>query len=185
MHDTLDHMEHNGENLTILTDYQYLSSARIEEMKDVAERLLYSCSKLTNDDLILRDKLVFLQFHPSMFERKYGENDPLWIEFGEEVLQEEKEKQKAFQRKKIKGHIYFVKCLSTNLYKIGYSSDIDTRIKNLKNSSSTKLKLIKLIESDDCLIDERHYHKFFSEKRKSGEWFDLDISDLKHIGVEI
>lgn len=185
MHDTLNHIEHNGENLTILTDYQYLSSARIKEMKDVAERLLYSCSKLTNEDLILRDKLVLLHFHPAMFERTYGENDPLWIEFGEEVLRKETEKQKAFQRKKIKGHIYFLKCLSTNLYKIGYSSDIDTRIKNLKNSSSTKLEVIKLVESNDCIIDEREYHKLLAEKRKYGEWFELDTSDLNNIGVNI
>lgn len=185
MHDTLSHIEHNGENLTILTDYQYGSSARIKEMKAVAERLLYSCSKLTDDDILLRDKLVLLNHHPSMFERVYGENDPVWIEFGEEILRKEKEEQKAIKRKKIKGHIYFLKCLSTNLYKIGYSSDIDTRIKSLQNSSSTKLKVIKIIESDDCLLEEREYHKFFSEKRKSGEWFDLDSLDLKHIGVNI
>ena len=63
--------------------------------------------------------------------------------------------------------IYFIR--QRNKLKIGYTEDVDRRIKELQTGSPVRLQLLKVIPGDQVL--ERQIHELFKEKRAQGEWF--------------
>lgn len=152
-----------------------------EEVKQFLNEIARSFDIISEEYISEKNKRKFLYFDEDSFLEKYGENDPLWIEHTEKKREESQKPPK--EKDKIKGHIYFIKCLNTGLCKIGYSSDVETRIKNIKNSSPTELHLIGVLESNDCVDDEKHYKVIFEHKNVKGEWFELEPQDFKNIGL--
>lgn len=176
--DVVRQIKHNGESLTIIEDEQGYFIVPVYYMLDIAEKLLYTCNQLTDEDIILKNKKEVLDRSPSMFHQIYGENDPMWAEFQKNYVREPIKKP---SRKKLKGHVYFLKCTQTFLYKIGYSTNVKTRIRDIQRASPTVIELAWVLPSDDCIADERCCHKLFGSNRVKGEWFDLKEDDIQSL----
>jgi hypothetical protein len=72
------------------------------------------------------------------------------------------------------GHVYFVQVISSGDIKIGYSTNIRSRISTLQTSIPEKIKLLGYISGD--LGKEKELHKKFRILRLRGEWFRCDSS---------
>ena len=75
--------------------------------------------------------------------------------------------------------IYFIQGVSGGSIKIGYSKDIESRIKSLQFHSPVQLTVVGWMEGSVEL--ERQLHKVFSSHRLWGEWFSPDESILDYI----
>lgn len=69
--------------------------------------------------------------------------------------------------------VYFI--AGADLTKIGRSSQIDKRMRDLQAMSPVPLELVMTISSDrfPSLVVETWLHEAFAEWRKHGEWFSL------------
>ena len=65
-----------------------------------------------------------------------------------------------------------------NLIKIGQSIHPNFREKTLQ-SQEPEIVVLAIWQAPKMV--EKELHKLFHEKRKRGEWFDLDFNDLKEI----
>lgn len=82
------------------------------------------------------------------------------------------------------GYVYLIRFhfyQGGKCYKIGYSTDPDKRFKQLKAALPGYSELEHVIRTDDMAGAESYMHKEFEQKRihGSGEWFDLDRSDVE------
>ena len=68
--------------------------------------------------------------------------------------------------------IYLINAQDTNLYKIGYTENLENRIKSLQTGCPHKLKTIKSVVG--TLRQEKELHRFWNHTRKSGEWFEFN-----------
>lgn len=75
------------------------------------------------------------------------------------------------------GEVYLFK--SGRYYKIGKTNDTVRRGSELKIQLPESLNLIHSIKTDDPSGIEAYWHKRFEAKRMNGEWFDLNLSDIK------
>ena len=62
-------------------------------------------------------------------------------------------------------------------YKIGISKNPKERIRALQTGNSEQLKIIETYESENAGTIEFALHAQYSHVKKTGEWFDLSISD--------
>jgi len=83
-------------------------------------------------------------------------------------------------------HLYVIYNFDNNLYKIGITTNIHARFRQLKTQSGCKLHLLFNV-SFECAYDEKmgiaesKLHEYFKPKRKTGEWFNLSAKDLVKI----
>ena len=75
------------------------------------------------------------------------------------------------------GYVYFVQA-DDQYYKIGGTSNLESRIKSLQVASPNDLKLIAWLEINDWPEKEKQVHKYFDDKKIHGEWFDITVSDV-------
>lgn len=75
---------------------------------------------------------------------------------------------------------YFYIIENNGLYKLGYSSNFAKRYKNYKCHLGD-VNLIYLTKQKDCFNLETFCHNKFKDKRKTGEWFELNQNDLLYI----
>jgi hypothetical protein len=75
------------------------------------------------------------------------------------------------------GFVYLMK--SGRYYKIGRSNHPGRREYDLALQMPEKLNKIHEIRTDDPCGIEAYWHNRFASKRKGGEWFDLDSSDIQ------
>lgn len=68
--------------------------------------------------------------------------------------------------------VYILKAVGTPRIKIGWATDVASRIRSLKTGCPYPVELIATIESEDPVI-ERELHKLYREYRVHGEWFEL------------
>lgn len=71
--------------------------------------------------------------------------------------------------------IYLIK--SAGLYKIGFSANVEQRIRDLQSANAEPLQLVT--SWPGSLYVEKYAHRQFAHKRVRGEWFDLDDHDLE------
>jgi len=76
-------------------------------------------------------------------------------------------------------HVYILQC--GPYYKIGASAKVGQRISQLSALPPFDIELIHTIPTDDMYGLESELHTQFSDKRKRGEWFELDDSDVEYI----
>jgi hypothetical protein len=88
-----------------------------------------------------------------------------------------REERKPIIRSPKKGHVYFVKD-DTGYVKIGYSQQIDTRIRTLQAGNPT-LRLLDTYLTSDIEGLESLLHETFADKRVNREWFALSAKDIK------
>lgn len=79
--------------------------------------------------------------------------------------------------RQIDGWVYLVE--SANLYKIGRTSHLDSRVKSLKGVTGAKVNFVLAVPYHRDFNLEKHLHVFFRDKRREGEWFALSSDDLK------
>lgn len=76
------------------------------------------------------------------------------------------------------GYIYFIlqTSVETNeqFYKIGFSLDVEKRLRELKTGNPNRLE-IKYIIENTTINFEKHMHLVCDRYRKDGEWFDSDV----------
>lgn len=78
------------------------------------------------------------------------------------------------------GDVYII-TNGVGLYKIGVSTNPKKRLKQLQTSSAYKLSILKVYHCNDMLKAESDLHEAYNTKRQEGEWFKLDMSDLRAI----
>ena len=85
---------------------------------------------------------------------------------------------------KKEGFVYLIrgpKNGSEQLYKIGRTSNMQNRMRNLQTGSPTKLEVVKFIQTEDALTTERKLHDAFRETRIRGEWFALKKGQVRAV----
>lgn len=75
---------------------------------------------------------------------------------------------KVKQLKNYTGYVYVLKC--ADKYKIGYSKDVNRRIKEL-DTRPFKLELLLTVYSTKAYIIEQELHHRLQEYRETGEWY--------------
>lgn len=79
------------------------------------------------------------------------------------------------------GLVYVIRAGETNLYKIGRTTNIDRRLRQLQNMNSQTLSVVKLIHCHDACATESFLHSKFKSYRCQGEWFKLSPSAIDFI----
>lgn len=87
-------------------------------------------------------------------------------------------------KKSKSGYIYVLQC--ADKYKIGYSTNVEQRIRQL-DTRPFKLNLLLKCYSDKAYDIEQELHKQLIEFRLEGEWYNefLNMIDLKELIIEI
>lgn len=76
------------------------------------------------------------------------------------------------------GKVYLLRGEGTGWFKIGVTTSIESRIKQVNVNSPFLVKLVACYDANDTIESEREWHARFSEKRTHGEWFELDENDV-------
>mgnify|MGYP001572245305 FL=1 len=81
--------------------------------------------------------------------------------------------------------VYFIKCTTSDMVKIGYTEHIAQRFEEIQKYSPEKLEILKLIyvaNEQEARRLEYQFHQQFKMYRVYGEWFDLPQSIQSKIG---
>jgi len=81
--------------------------------------------------------------------------------------------------KGVNGFVYLLK--GDNLYKIGATTNLKQRLKDIKYKNDFDINLVSHIQTKDMFVLEKYLHNKFSEKRKKYEWFELNKEDVDFI----
>jgi hypothetical protein len=77
------------------------------------------------------------------------------------------------------GYVYLVRHGSRREYKIGRTNNPIRREGELRTELPEVLSPVHQIKTDDPAGVERYWHVRFAEKRKNGEWFELNGDDVR------
>ena len=75
------------------------------------------------------------------------------------------------------GYVYLV-VSEDGAFKVGITGNMQERFQALQTSVPMKISLLHVLEVDDCLTVERHFHRIFAERKITGEWFRLTEEDI-------
>lgn len=81
----------------------------------------------------------------------------------------------------LKQLVYFAWADTTTLVKIGYTANIDRRLRSLQNGSATPLHLLELVQGGP--LTEAAYHGLLDPHRAHGEWFEWSDKLFALIGA--
>jgi len=155
----------------IIADYEEISSVLF------AEESLGMWGQGYSDDMLIEnyEKILASDYSSPYLKEK------VFFELNPNLKNEEEPPQKVKKRKL--GFIYLIKA-KTGECKIGYSTNVQQRLKSFQSYPPFKYTLIHHFPSDDMDKSELFLHEKYSQKNIQGEWFNLsdsDISDLIRI----
>lgn len=80
------------------------------------------------------------------------------------------------------GYVYIVKDIEiSGYYKIGCSRNLDSRLNRFGVMLPFKWELIHTFKSSDVFASEKVLHEMFSDKHKTGEWYELSDDDVNYL----
>jgi hypothetical protein len=79
------------------------------------------------------------------------------------------------------GIVYVIRSGESNLYKIGRTTNLERRLRQLQTINANPLSVWKIINCPDAIAMETQLHQKFKHCRVQGEWFSLDENCLKEI----
>ncbi|MCI0705761.1 MAG: GIY-YIG nuclease family protein [Planctomycetia bacterium] len=74
------------------------------------------------------------------------------------------------------GYVYLLK--SGRFFKVGRSSSVGRRERELAIQLPEEAKMVHSIKTDDPVGIENYWHGRFGDRRKNGEWFELTAKDV-------
>jgi len=80
-------------------------------------------------------------------------------------------------------YVYVIYNKSNMLYKIGITTEIKNRIRSIRTVSGCEIEMVLFIQlhtnyDEEATTIESLLHTFFKQRRKIGEWFNLDLKCL-------
>ena len=113
----------------------------------------------------------------SMIDKFYSNNGSTeYISYGEWHRAKHTEKRTVVKKETRAGWVYILQ--AGPYFKIGYSKNVDKRIERLATLPPFDMELIHTIRTDNMDTLEKYLHERFDDKRKNGEWFELDEEDI-------
>lgn len=88
---------------------------------------------------------------------------------------------KHFEAEEQNSGVYLIRGVGTNMYKIGCTTNIEERLKNLQIGSPVSLELIAFFPTKLHTMLESKLHRMYAENRKHGEWFNFSDKELESI----
>lgn len=82
--------------------------------------------------------------------------------------------------KRAPGHVYLM-CINNEYYKIGYASNVRSRLSGVQMHSPYKVEVLHVITTHHAPRLEVLLQNRYAEKWISGEWFKLDPEDVATI----
>jgi len=81
------------------------------------------------------------------------------------------------------GWVYIIQAGTSNLYKIGWTQNVEARLKCLQTGSAEKLTVVRKFPASNPHV-EKAIHKIHDKDRRSGEWFELRASIALSLGTK-
>lgn len=78
------------------------------------------------------------------------------------------------------GTIFIYRELGTNLYRVGYTSDLENRIKSLENSSPNTIDIVSKHYSISSKLLKEFLTDVYEDKHSHNNWYELDESDIEY-----
>lgn len=79
------------------------------------------------------------------------------------------------------GYVYVVAPVGHNVYKIGCTVNLETRIARMKRKHDFKLEYVTAVPSSDYVALEDALHRRYAGYRLDGEWFALMPEHIEFI----
>jgi len=172
----------------------YPKKGKIYQIVDIGSAFQYSYYLDRLNDEVYFFKVLNIAFTPHRdFQYDYGRERPtvkgvvLDCNLNEVYAQDRiyitnlKEVNNSSTLKKLQSDftkVYVMIDKNTGYYKIGRSTNPEKRERTLQSEKPT---IEMLFNHDARVVDEKHLHNMFVDKRVRGEWFDLNGSDLNKI----
>jgi len=83
--------------------------------------------------------------------------------------------------KTLVGKTYLIKAEGTDMYKIGYSFNVDSRKYGMDTDCPHETTIVNFVESSIPTSIESFLHKRFKKNRSKREWFKFDETEIKEV----
>jgi hypothetical protein len=90
---------------------------------------------------------------------------------------ENKKHLKEIKQDKFTGYIYFIQCNNNKYIKIGYTTNLKTRIQVIQSNNPEKINVLNVINGTERM--ERKIHRELNKYNIRGEWFLPDDEVIK------
>lgn len=81
-------------------------------------------------------------------------------------------------------YVYCIQIKGFDLFKVGYSNNVEKRLATLQTAIPFDLEIVDLIhcqDSDKARRIESIIHKYIEEHHYRGEWFKMPIEKIAHV----
>jgi len=86
------------------------------------------------------------------------------------------------EKKSAAGYVYLVHMEGTSFYKIGKSTNVESRIKKIATFLPLEIEVVYSFAVDDMAQVEKELHSLYAAKQVRGEWYDLTDAEVLEIG---
>lgn len=83
------------------------------------------------------------------------------------------------------GWVYLIKPVGHNIYKIGYTTNLEQRLKQNSKKIGKPVEYVHFFHTDNCQYAEQEVHAMFRNSHLVSEWYTLsdeEVSKFKGLG---